>query len=117
MVSVQNGSKIIMCKEKPLNYSGVVQNFSLVVLECLDEQILDNLLRKFFVAQEAEDCSSGLPLNQNLIIKSPWSSAVGQREKMSPVIFQLETLSNISHYEIGLILKCHDVSFLNNRQK
>lgn len=50
MVSVQNGSKIIMCKEKPLNYSGVVQNFSLV-LECLDERILDNLLRKFFVAQ------------------------------------------------------------------
>ena len=42
----------------------MVQNFSLV-LECLDERILDNLLRKFFVAQEAEDCSSGLPLNQN----------------------------------------------------
>ena len=51
-----------------------------------------------------------------LFLYSPWSSAIGQREKMSPVIFQLETLSNISHYEIGLILKCHDVSFLNNRQ-
>ena len=48
--------------------------------------------------------------------KSPWSSAIGQREKMSPVIFQLETLSNISPYEIGLISKRHDVSFLNNRQ-
>ena len=52
----------------------------------------------------------------NYLQCTPWSSAIGQREKMSPVIFQLETLSNISHYEIGLILKCHDVSFLNNRQ-
>ena len=63
MVSVQNGSKIIMCKEKPLNYSGVVQNFSLV-LECLDERILDNLLRKFFCGS-GRSCTPGLPLNQN----------------------------------------------------
>ena len=51
-----------------------------------------------------------------LSVYTPWSSAVGQREKMSPVIFQLESLSNIFHNEIGLILKCHDVSFLINRQ-
>ena len=57
-----------------------------------------------------------LRIHTKLFPFSPWSSAIGQREKMSPVIFQLETLSNISHYEIGLILKCHDVSFLNNRQ-
>ena len=109
-----------MCKEKPLNYSGVVQNFSSVVLECLDEQILDNLLRKFFVAQEAEDYSSGLPLkhqNQSKKFSKPTSTIFASRYftymyNMKAKQFMHSSASEFSFFplELHLYMYNHTVS-------
>ena len=93
----------------------MVQNFSLVVLECLDEQILDNLLRKFFVAQEAEDCSSGLPLNQNQSKKfsKPTSTIFASRYftymyNMKAKQFMHSSASEFSFFPLELHLYMYD---------
>ena len=44
--------------------------------------------------------------------RTPWSSAISQREKNSQVVSQLETLADMSSFEMSLKLKRHDASFL-----
>ena len=60
---------------------------------------------------------SNFPIPHVAFMNTPLSSAISQREKMFQVVFQLETLSNISNNEICLISKCHDASFLRKSPK